>query len=314
MPPTNTAASTVKVFVHIPKAAGTTLVSIIEQEYSARSRYRFRQSHPITEQVADINQAAVAPHPYRIVTGHIGYGLHTELKQPVSYFTMLREPLSLLISRYYYRQQHPRQDDPLVRHANRSSLLEFANSIEDNTLTRFLSGAEFQSQQSLGPEQSSFLQLQTARVVDETFAADLPCTPEMLETAKANLRDRFDGFGLTERFDESIVMFSHVFGWRKIHYLKKNVGKTSSQKPTVPDEVKAQIKARNCHDMELYAYACDLFDQRIADMGADFHNTLERFQAMNPLYGRINTWQAAIAQTPKTTVRTLRQLKKKITS
>src|SRR6056297_2412769 len=46
------------VFVHIPKAAGTTLVSIIEQEYRPRSIYRFRHAHTIEEQVGEINRAA----------------------------------------------------------------------------------------------------------------------------------------------------------------------------------------------------------------------------------------------------------------
>ena len=297
-----------KAFVHIPKASGTTLVSIIEQEYRSDAIFRFRQSHPIDEQVKVINQGSSASMSYKIVTGHIGYGLHTLLNQPVFYFTMLREPISLIISRYYYRRQHRHQDHPLVLHANRSSLMEFAQAIEDNTMTRFLSGAEFMAQQSLGPDQSSFRELQTARILDASFQGDSPCSPAMLEIAKKNLRNNICTFGLTERFDESILLFSHVFGWERIYYLKQNIGKSVDKDSVISPEALALLKERNQYDMALYQYARQLFDQRIEALGANFQMELEKFQLVNPIYGRLNFWKQRIHQYPREAINYLRNL------
>ncbi|MGK7889790.1 MAG: sulfotransferase family 2 domain-containing protein [Leptolyngbyaceae cyanobacterium] len=301
----------INVFVHIPKASGSTLFSILKQEYQAESVYRFRQSDPIPEKVNEINQAFVEdPGQYRVIAGHVGYGLHQELKQPVNYFTMLREPISLIVSRYYYRRQHPLQDDPLVIHANRCSLAEFVQSIEDNTMTRFLSGAEFEAQLALGTEQSSFRTLQTVRITDGGFSGDPICTAAMLETAKQNLSDRFVAFGLTEQFDQSILLLSQAFGWRKIHYIKKNVAKQKKQ--AIADETLAIIKARNAFDIELYDYAVTLFNQRIESLGAEFQQRLQQFQRMNPIYGRLSDWQVNIGKSPSSAIRQLRRVKRKL--
>lgn len=302
------------VFVHIPKAAGTTLVSIIEQEYRPRSIYRFRHAHTIEEQVEEINRAAADRKGYEIVTGHLGYGLHGLVEQPVSYFTMLREPLALLISRYHYRRNHPGQHPVLAQHAKRSSLLEFGRSIEDNTMTRFLSGAEFEAQASLGPGAASFQRLQIARVTGEGFQGDPACTPEMLKTAKANLRDRIDAFGIAERFDVSLVLMSHVFGWKKINYVRQNIGERKARRDPVSRDDMDALRARNAFDVELYAHACELFEERIQALEPGFRNQVDRFRSMNAIHGRLNLWQTRIARSPQSTVKWLRRAKRKVLS
>lgn len=300
------------VFLHIPKAAGTTLVSIIEQEYRSSALYRFRHARPIDRQADEINAAHTAGKSYGIVTGHIGYGLAARLTQPVSHFTMLRDPIALLISRYGYRRSHPKQHPVLAEHAKSSSLLEFADSIEDNTMTRFLSGAEFAAQASLGAEGSSFQALQIARVDSSGFQGDPPCDAAMLERAKNTLRDHCAAFGLTERFDESVLLLAEAFGWSKIHYQKQNVGRRTSQPDPLSAEALEHLRARNAFDIELYDYACGLFEERIAERGEAFQQRYGRFKSKNALLGRVNTVQTQIKTAPRATVRALRKVKNRL--
>src|SRR5690625_7753957 len=81
------------IFVHIPKTAGGSLISIISSQYN--SHEIFRMGFP------EVNTATRLNNNIKCVLGHTFYGQHEELG-PHIYITMLRDPIDRVISHYYY--------------------------------------------------------------------------------------------------------------------------------------------------------------------------------------------------------------------
>ncbi len=298
------------IFTHIPKAAGSTLVLIIEQEYGKNNIFKIRINDTFEKIQYQLKQHYQKSEKSFFATGHLGFGIHEFLSIPVKYITMLREPVALLTSRYYYRQNHFKSNHPLVVHANKSTLEEFVDAIEDNTMTRFLSGAELQAQISLGKEKSSFDNLQIERVLNKDLR-EKPCSREMLETAKKNLEYSIDSFGITEHFNESLLLFKKTFNWNRIYYLRQNTGLVKD-KATLPQSTLEKIQGRNRYDIELYQFACDLFKKRIQSHGSSFSRELERFEFLNPICGRVSLARHFLLDIPQLTLEQTRRIKKKL--
>ena len=165
---------------------------------------------------------------------HIEFGVHHYLSQPVSYFTLLREPVARVLSHYCHgTRRHVPEGMRLREHV--SAL------VEPNLQTRLLAGPH---------EQTAALQ-----------------PHEMLERATRNL-DSFAVVGLTERFDETMLLLRRAFGWRMPFYERRNVSRHRLRRETIPAEEFDTIRAVNSLDMELYAHAQMLFEAQIQRYGA----------------------------------------------
>src|SRR5688500_14297279 len=175
------------IFVHIPKAGGTTLNRILQRQFPPQSVYRLGVRGPAMERLAAMPPADRAR--LRLFTGHVGYGLHALLPQAATYVTMLRDPVARVVSGYRYVQRTPEHAHHQAVVAGRMSLTDFVQSgiskiLVDNGQTRILSGE---------PEAGHAI----------PFGA---CTPELLARAQANLDKHFAWVGLLERFDESVLL------------------------------------------------------------------------------------------------------------
>ena len=116
-------------------------------------------------------------------------------------------------------------------------------------------------------------------------------TRDHLEAAKAHLRDHFAVAGVTERFDEALVMMRAVLGWRRrIVYLRRNV--TAERRAPVSPEDLAAVRDATRLDAELHAYAREAFDRRVAALGPRFQRRLRAFRAANALYQAAGTLAA----------------------
>jgi hypothetical protein len=91
----------------------------------------------------------------------------------------------------------------------------------------------------------------------------------MLEQAKENLRSGFTAFGLVEHFDESLVLFRRLLGLRTIIYIQQRVA-TRPRGSEVPQEAVRLAERFNRHDMELYRWAREQFEQMVTDEEIDF--------------------------------------------
>jgi hypothetical protein len=102
----------------------------------------------------------------------------------------------------------------------------------------------------------------------------------MLAQAKHNLRDGLAFFGLTERFDESLVLAKQRLGLRSILYTGDS--RVNTRRPRgdeVPEELRRTAERCNRYDIELYRYAEQLFDAAPERSRPDFEIELAALRA-----------------------------------
>lgn len=251
-------------YVHVPKASGTTLYTILRRQYGAAAivTVGFR-----TLPVKVFRQWAAADFaPVRVVRGHVPLDVRDAIPGPVQTITILREPAARVISHYYFLRRNPDLPGQEAIRTGAISLREFVSTgaawLVDNGQTRLLCGLPGQAHVPFGA-----------------------CTREMLDAAKHHLRETITVAGLSEQFDASALLMQRALGWRLPLYVRRNVTPGSKQREAVTDDTRQLIAEHNALDLELYAYAQDLFAARIAAQGTAFATALRRYQALNRLYG-----------------------------
>jgi hypothetical protein len=261
------------IFLHIPKSAGTTLGAILRRQYSRASVLDVRREAGAALRAAsDAYKARV-----QVLIGHMPFGLHECFPHPCTYVTVLREPVARVISFYY----HVRRDRGHYLHRYATSpgmsLEQFVSSgvstEANNGQTRDLSGeglvlAPFPAM-GIGFDQ---------------------CPPAMLDRAIGNLREHFAVVGLSERFDETLMLFRQELRWtRTPYYCRERVGGNvpTDLRTNVPRRVAAIIERYNELDCALYEHAVRQFDERLRRDPRIEGWRLAMFKMLNGSYGRV---------------------------
>lgn len=221
------------IFIHIPKTAGTTLNRIIEWQYNPLSIFTV-DPHRIRATAARFKTLPEARRRrFRVVRGHLPYGIHEYLPQGGAYVTMLRNPVSRLLSSYYFILNWPLH--PLHRKFKKEKLsLEQLLQMQPhrhNLQCRFISGLGITG----------------------------TCDEGTLELAKQNLAS-FRVVGLAERFEESLRLMAVTFDWKLGYYESHKVAKGRPQTDPALLEV---LSERNRLDMELYDFGKSLFEESL---------------------------------------------------
>jgi hypothetical protein len=253
------------IFLHIPKTAGTTLDQIIYRHYPFNKVY---QTGSIAQQgVRDyINMNKAAQANYRILKGHLNFGIHQHVPNQWAYFTFLREPIDRTISHFYFIAQNKNHTLYNLIQEQKMGIKEYLEAGLDpmlfNAHTRLLSG-----------------------VWDNNPAGT--CTTDDLRMAKENLKAHIKVIGLTERFDESLLLLRQAFGWHSIYYIPQNVTSNRPKKDELDQETLMAIENANELDLELYEYALPLFEEQIERYGPDFTRDFLRFRFRNRFLGPV---------------------------
>lgn len=246
-------------FLHIPKTAGSTLRYILRNNYGRSDIFHFHNELFPNLSVFLLNHMSKY-RSYRLVIGHFGYGLHKHIHQDYQYFTMLRNPVRRVISNYYHIRR--KKDHSLNR-------LVLKMTLEAYIQSPISAGAHNHQTRMLASPAGYF---------GKNSAKDSPVSPSTLAIAKENLSS-FAAFGLTERFEESLILYRKTFGWENINYRIQNV--TSKRDEKIPEPLLKLITEKNPFDLELYSFATQLFEQRIAAYSGDFQTELQEFRLSN---------------------------------
>ncbi len=223
------------VFLHIPKTAGTTLNRIIEWQYDPTAIFTIDPHHFRATATRFESFSEERRRGYHVVRGHLFYGIHKYLPQGATYLTMLRDPVSRLLSSYYFILRRPLH--PLHAKLKREGL-----GVEE--LIR------------LTPHRQN-LQCRAIAGVGDVGT----CDESTLETAKQNLERSFSVVGLSERFEDSLLLMMAEFGWRVPFYINGKVAKAGPK----PDQGLSElIREHNRLDVELYDFGKQLFEQALA--------------------------------------------------
>jgi hypothetical protein len=266
------------VFQHLPKTGGLTIRNLLRRQFPPERVYtsavRTDFSHPYRKYLrgegplppiaADPHQApmeklrAMPPEEAAeldVFLGHFWFGVHEEIRRPSVYVSMAREPVDRVLSLYQHRVDRHGLDVSVEEYMDRA----FDLQVHDHQ-TRMLAGPH------------------------ADYRAG-PCTDETLALAKANVERWHAVFGVTERFDETVLMMGRRFGWTDVRYVRENTTSERPRRETLPRSMVSRIEELNRFDAELHAWAAARFAGQVDELGvgaeelARFRERNRRFQA-----------------------------------
>ena len=265
--------------LHLPKTAGGSLNRVIYSQVASPDHptddensiyegiYHYSPlQRPVTlrRPVLDIHPAAIdilRTRKLKAVIGHFTFGIHRYLVSSSTYVTLLRNPVDRIISLYFHytRKMGKRPEGRLTL---AQFLTEFPLPGRDNQQTQLLTDND-----------------QTRRIsgLDQP---DGKCTGAMLEEAKKNLASYFSVVGVTDRFDEMVVLLKREFGWLDPHkYWPAHVARARSEQTQINRETLGRIRELNQFDFALYEFANEMMDKQIEKSGKDFERDMSIFKS-----------------------------------
>ena len=259
------------IFLHVPKAAGSTLNRLIEWEYPLAEIYSV---DPVFykwswEHLQHLSKERLKK--TRVFKGHMLFGLHPILPQPATYITVLREPVDRVLSAFYFMRGYKLHPLYWRLKFGSYSLEDFVRrSRRENVQCKILAGADYYQ----------------------------PCTAEICERAQKNLSQYFSVVGLTERFEESLALMKLRFGWKLRHYSSFNVTRSRPRKADLPQSDLDLIREKNSFDVSLYDYAAKLFETNVNTHAAEVGRIVgeletARARTQAPLHSALFAMRAA---------------------
>lgn len=201
----------------------------------------------LTAHIADYSRADLQR--YRLFRGHLGYVNIPELLdgKALVNVTVLREPVSRVISHYEYIRRTP--GDPHYDMVRNMSLEEYSLNKGAGKLGR---------------------NVQTYHVA-RLLQYDLSglTRRKILNLAKQSM-DQFAFAGILERFQDSLFLLSYIFGWKPIiNSRKENVAKSKKALDELPASTLELLQSHSWIDQELYTYTKAIFEERFNQMVQD---------------------------------------------
>ncbi|MBW4463826.1 MAG: sulfotransferase family protein [Pegethrix bostrychoides GSE-TBD4-15B] len=236
-------ANDVMYFCHIPKTAGMTFRTIIEDQFACEDVC------PATLNAQLRKLTLEELRRYRLFRGHLGFSNLPGLlpNKRVVNITVLREPVARVISHYDYIRRMP--GDPHYAAVKDMSLEEFAQRLTAGKLGK---------------------NIQTYHVAKTTrFNLNKLSVEETMALAVDSL-DAFGFVGLVERFQDSLFLLSYIFGWKPIlNSRRENAAKQKKPLAEIPSGTLEVIQANSQLDAQLYQRAKETFEARFEAMVAD---------------------------------------------
>lgn len=243
-------------FVHIPKTAGSTLHSILTQQYR-------RDRTLVTTDPRDplMIGSKGGNFPFELIIGHCPVGTH-EVLPNLRYASCVRDPARRIISHYYFAKNDP-------THYLHETVRSKAISLQDYVESGF----------------SSELSNGMVRMLSGAGAKEPSIDRALFEQALAVIEKYFVTIAVTERFDESALVLQQLLGLATPYYRSKKVGKYPSRQETeVTKEVCEVIRARNPFDYQLYDHVNQNLDKQVTQLRITVQK-VERFSRKNKSFG-----------------------------
>lgn len=231
-------------FVHLNRVGGNSFRQVLQQQFDLCKEARLNSMEDAVKFAA---LPATTKASYDLVGGHVSYGFDWNLPRRFEYVTLLREPVSRLVSSY--SNMMVREDHRLgakLRNEN-FSLLDFARCKEADVVS-------FAQSQLLGLGNS------------RDFPRDQPVSMAALfEAAVQNLLCNFGFVGVMERFDDCLDYLRDGRGM-KIDPVQLKATPPSKKQETSQaerDEIAQCLEA----EIQLYQLANQLLDHRMGEAG-----------------------------------------------
>lgn len=213
--------------IHIPKTAGTSFYSTLQQAYGKSAVMRMDYRPPFNRFIVQGRPYTLnaLPGKIRILHGHMNCKIisrYLDLNEDVKIITWVRNPVERVISDYYYMLERLQESfvvdflHPSILSRMTKSLLEFAKTKqEQNKLYKYLGDLDLESLYFIG---------------------------------------------IVERFDEEMIELGKRLHWKTVNPAKQNI--TLKKPTTISDDTYAAIKALNRKDWKIYEMALEINEKR----------------------------------------------------
>jgi len=260
------------IHLHIPKTGGTTLRDIIQRQYRSEKILmipKLEESENILKEVStsQINQL-------KLIQGHLKYGIHNHFHRRAKYFAIIRDPINRVLSTYYYVLSQKNNPQNLSTSNNQMSIYDFVQS----GVNPFLING------------------QTQLISGKTGNIDNPIieSEELFSLAKENIENDFLFLGITEMFDETILILKNMLGWHMPYYSIANRTKKKPNYDAVNPTIISFIKEHNQLDIKLYNITKTSLLNRIAEENDLFQDRINKFKKINKLLNPLFSYSRAI--------------------
>ncbi len=228
-------------FTHIPKTAGDSMEkSIISPNVKKKN---IKKYGGIRDNLFRNFESSV-----KYVDGHYPYGIHYLSGMGKTFYMVLfREPVERCISYYYFiiKSKSETYQHPFYECAKNKDIVEFYSIKKfQNDQTKYVSGIPFY-------------------LAGKKINMNYKLRNVALYFAKYNIINKYDVFGLKERFKDSVSLFASKLGVEE-----KNTEKMYKAVPSRPRKEDfsrrkiEKIKELNSADMRLYRFAKKHFDSQ----------------------------------------------------
>lgn len=275
------------ILLHIEHTGGMTMKDVLHRQYPRGGFYNAKRGKPFQH---FMNLPAEQRGAYQAMIGHVFYGVHTLIPRPSVYHTWLRNPAERLLSTYHYAGR--KTESPLHK-AYVSGELRFEDFIEMPWYHHV------QLSRIVGVPSEQFTRYQVQNI-----------TPDSLVMAKQHLLDGFGVVGLTERYDETLLLLAKALGWKKPpYYVRRNSHTKVNKAESIAPHLRRRIEQLAADEIELYTWVRERFEEHLKDLGSDFQREVESFREGN---ARFNVYATRVERVKSPFRKILRRVRKLI--
>jgi hypothetical protein len=257
------------IFLHIPKAGGSTLHHVLDWNYDhTRTITVYNQIPPLIA-LPDAQKRQI-----QCLKGMVFYGIHRYLPQDCTYITIMRDPVERVISHYFYSFSRKRRLGELIREFDPVEALRHEPFHATYQLRVLLGGDNI-----------------------ESILHD-PLPDNAVEIAKQNLARHFAVAGVLDYYDPTLLIMKRRFGWSRAFYARQNVGQERIPRSEIPAPLLDRLTEACAPEIELYQYVKQQTEALIAQQDDSFRAELAQLQRANARFERLHRLTAPMRGTP----------------
>ena len=260
------------IHLHIPKTGGTTLRDIIQRQYRSEKILMIPKLEESENILKEVSTSKIKQ--LKLIQGHLKYGIHNHFHRRAKYFAIIRDPINRVLSTYYYVLSQKNNPQNLSTSNNQMTIYDYVQS----GVNPFLING------------------QTQLISGKTGNIDNPIikSEELFSLAKENIANDFLFLGITEMFDETILILKNMLGWHMPYYSIANRTKKKPNYDAVNPTIISFIMEHNQLDIKLYNVTKTSLLNRIAEENDIFQNRINKFKKINRLLNPLFSYSRAI--------------------